>query len=324
MAVSFERTLHQLRNTRDLRAEILSLAADLAANNQSMGQMTVISPVISVMTVREEWDRLLPAITSDVRERMILTIEQPDGSMPASASGYRVESGIQLLDRPNYRYEVLRSLLAASLQSEGVTSIQALMREVGASQTPIRRALTELKQAGIVRTWGRRLELLTEDLSLELLAKVRALPQTFRFRFERGTQIKPPAALLQRVMPLLRPGGPSGWEALSLSGTPVAQQEAPKFNLMGTPRLDLVARVPRDAKAFDANLLRSLDDGLEVEPNVLAPAPVVVTLVRADLWSERGVGIDQMRCAHACDVFLSLLDIGLREQARQYAKAVRP
>lgn len=324
MAVSFQRTLRQLRNTRDLRAEILSLAASLAGNNQSRGRMTVTAPVISEATVREEWERLLPAITPEVRKRMTLTIEPPSEPTAEGSAGYRIESRILPLERPNYRYEVLRSLLAGSLQDEGLSSTQALTREIGASQTPIRQALTELKQAGIVHTWGRGLELRAEDLSLELLAKVRALPQTLRFRFERGAQIKPPAALMQRAMPLLGPEAPPDWKALSLSGTPVAQQEAPALDLMGMPRLDLLARVPRDAKAFDTKLLRLLDDGLEIEPNVLAPAPVVVTLVRADLPSERDAGIDQVRCAHACDVFLSLLDMGLRDQALQYAKAVRP
>lgn len=322
MTASFLRTLRHLRNTRDLRAEILSLAASLAADTKSSGQMTVTAPLISATTVKEEWDRLLPAITPEVRERMTLAIEPLDEPAAASSSGFGFESGMLPLDRPNYRYEVLRRLLAASLQGEVLPSIQALIREIGSSQTPIRQALTELKRAGIVHARSRGLVLKAEEISLELLAKVKALPQTLCFRFERGAQIKPPAVLLQRAMPLLEPGATSDWGTLSLSGTPVAQQEVPSLDLIGMPRLDLLAHMPRDAKVFDANLLRRIDDGLEFEPNVLAPAPVVVTLVRADLSPERDAGTVEVRCAPACDVFLSLLDMGLREQAVQYAKAV--
>nr|WP_235973034.1 hypothetical protein [Luteimonas sp. MC1895] len=197
------------------------------------------------------------------------------------------------------------------------------MDKIGASQTPIREALAKLKQAGVAHSWGRGIEVAAEDVSAELLAKIRALPQTLRFRFERGAQLKPPAMLLKRALSLLGPSSPSGWENLALSGTPVAQADVPELDLMGMPRLDLVAHVPRDAKVFDSRLLRLLDDGLELEPSVLVPAPVVVTLVRADTPFVRDAGLNQARCAYGMDVFLSLLDMGLREQALQYARALR-
>lgn len=322
MPVTFQKTLRQLRNTRELRAETLDLAARLAVN-QSKGRMTVVDPVISETTVQEEWDRLLPAIAPDVRARMTLSIEQGAEDSIEKQAGYRIESGILPLDRPNYRFEVLRLLLGANLEDDGPQPIKGLMDKIGASQTPIREALAELKQAGVAHSWGRGIEVAAEDVSVELLAKIRALPQTLRFRFERGAQIKPPAMLLKRALSLLGPSAPPSWEKLALSGTPVAQADAPELDLMGMPRLDLVAHVPRDAKAFDSRLLRLLDDGLELEPSVLAPAPVVVTLVRAETEFVRDAGLDQARCAYEMDVFLSLLDMGLREQALQYAKAVR-
>lgn len=322
MAVTIQKTLRQLRNTRDLRAEMLALAADVATGTLR-GRLTVIDPAINDATVLEEWGRLLPAITPEVRDRMSLSIES--AAEPSEKSSiHRIESGIVLLDRPNYSYEVLRLLLGANLEDDGPQPIQGLMDNIGASQTPIRRALKELKQAGVAHSWGRGVEVTAEDLSDELLAKIRALPQTLRFRFERGAQIKTPAALLQRVLPLLRHGAPAGWEALSLSGTPVAQAEVPKVDLIGMPRLDLVAQVKRDAKVFDTAALRLLDDGLELEPNILAPAPVVITLVRAHKEFTRDAGLEHARCAYPMDVFLSLLDMGLREQALQYAQAVRP
>lgn len=301
---------------------MLALAAELAPG-KLRGRLTVINPVINEGTVQEEWGRLLPAFAPDIRDRMSLSIEA--AAEPAEKSSpYRIESGIVLLDRPNYRYEVLRLLLGASLEDDGPQPIQGLMDKIGASQTPIRQALSELKQAGVAHSWGRGVEVAADDVSVELLAKIRALPQILRFRFERGAQIKPPVALLQRVMPLLRPGAPAGWERMSLSGTPVALADTPKLDLIGMPRLELVAHVKREAKSFDTGMLRLLDDGLELEPNIMAPAPVVITLVRAEAEFTRDVGLDHARCAYPMDVFLSLLDLGLREQALQYAKAVRP
>ncbi len=322
MPVKFQKTLPGLRNKRDLRAEMLALAAALTTNHFG-GRLTVIDPVISASTVQQEWDRLLPALAPDVGRRMTLVIANETDKTREHPGSIRMRTGVVLLDRPNYRYEVLRLLVGASLEDDGPQPIQGLMDIIGASQTPIRQALSELKQAGIAHSWGHGVELAAEEVSAELMAKMRALPQTLRFRFERGSQIKPPAMLLERVLPLMLSGASTGWATIWLSGTPVAQADAPSIDLRGMPRLDLVAHVKRDAKSFDTGLLRLLDDGLELEPNVLAPAPVVVTLVRADRDPSRDAGIKHSRSAPHCDVFLSLLDLGLREQAQQYAKAVR-
>lgn len=319
MAATINKTLRQLRSTRDLRAEMLSLAAELASGN-ARGRLTVVDPVIAAATVKGEWGRLLPVISQDVRDRMSLRVESDKDEAPI----HRPLPGFALLDRPNYRFEIIRLLLGANLEGDGPQLIQGLMGKIGASQTPVRQALSELKQAGVVHSWGRGVEVAAEEVSNELLAKIRALPQTLRFRFERGAQIRTPAALLQRVLMLLQPDAPEGWRPLSLSGVAVAQTQAPNLDLVGLPRLDLVAHIKRDAKAFDTSIVRLLDDGLELEPNILAPVPVAITLVRADAELTCNAGLAPARCACPMDVFLSLLDLGLRDQALQYAKTIRP
>lgn len=321
MAENLNKKLLRLRSTRDLRAEVLDVAAQLV-DCPSNARVTVADPVINTATIRAEWERLLPAIVPEVRGRMRLVIER-DGE-PSVTSRYTVESRISLLDRPNYRYEVLRLLLAADFEGDGVQPVKGLVEKIGASQTAIRNALAELRKAGLCRSWGSGFETTAEDISMELLARAGALPQTLRFRFERGARIKSPAALLERALPLLRTTSLSGWDQFALSGTAVAQAEVRSLDLLGTPRLDLIAHVPRSARSFDSQLLRHLDDGLEIEPSVIAPAPVVVTLVRADTPFIRHGIIDQARCATPADAFLSLLDIGLRDQALQYVRAKRP
>lgn len=325
------RTLRRLSNTRDLRAEILSLAAQLVTATGAKGRMLVVDPVINAATVRNEWAGLLPAIAPGVRTRMSLAIEGSEASTVQASRGS--ENASLPLDKPNYRFEVLRLLLGARLErtlanpAQGIAAQVAgsqigLMRALGASPTPIRSALAALRDAGLIHSL-RRLEIAPETLSMEQLGLLGALPQTLRFRFERGARIKPPADLLARAEPLLGPNGLISWQPFSLSGTPVGQSDAPGLDLIGMPRLDLVAHAPRGDKGFDANLMRMLDDGLEPEPNILAPAPVLVTVVRAATRFEWAGGLGQARRAHPCDVFLSLLDIGLREQALQYARAMR-
>ncbi|HET9034217.1 MAG TPA: hypothetical protein VFN25_15095 [Dokdonella sp.] len=331
MPATIRKSLRRLRSTRDLKAEILALAAALVGN-KSLGRLTVVDPVVNETTVRDEWGRLVLAISKEIRDRMSLHFESAAevvGQSSVSGSG----SALVELDRPNYRFEVLRLLIGAGLKNDRAQPEAAkgariegsqlgLIKAIGVSQTPVRSALAALKDAGIIKDL-RGLDLTPERISLEMMGRIGALPQVLRFRFERGAQIKPASTLLKRVLPLLSPGAPADWEALSLSGSPVALADVASLDLMGMPRLDLLAHVPRDAKTFDARILRLLDDGLELEPNVLAPAPVVISVVRAETGYAREAGLDHARCAHPMDVFLSLLDLGLREQAQHYARALR-
>ncbi|MGB5102652.1 MAG: hypothetical protein WBO04_04945 [Steroidobacteraceae bacterium] len=148
-----DRTLLKPRSTRDLRAEILSLAAELATND-AIARLIVRSPLISPQTVQHEWNRMLPAIASEVRSRMALAIEDPGDADPSE--GRRQTDAVPLA-RPNYRYEILRILLEADLSGEPSPSILELIQDIGASQTPIRAALEELKSSGVVRATPRGL-----------------------------------------------------------------------------------------------------------------------------------------------------------------------
>lgn len=327
MAPSSARILRNLRNTRDFRAELLNMAAALVGNEKS-ALIQVEDPAISPETVREEWNRFIavirPAIASRFRLELLGSNTSPAATNRTSKGSAARSTGEVLLDRPNYRAEVLRLLVGASFANDGMWSVKGLIRQIGASQTPIRQALQDLRRSGVLHDWsGSPVDLAPESLNAELLAKVQAMPQMLRFRFERGAQIRTPVDLLERALPLLGQSAKGAWAKIALSGTAVAQAEVPALDLVGVPRVDLVAFVPRDAKTFDAHALRKLSDGLEYEPNVLASAPVVVTLVRADEREIRTDVIKGVRCAPSMDVFLSLIDMNLRQQAAKYAKAVR-
>lgn len=312
MPQTLTKALARVRSTRDLRAEILDLAAAAALGNRP-ARLEVNSPIISANTVRAEWERVLPAFDAAVRRLISLHVNE---DRPATRA-YKIA-----LAKPNYTFELLRLLVGASLESDGPQPLAGLMEKIGASQTPLRVALMNLSVAELIPS-TRRIEVDPAQLSIETLSRIGALPQTLRFRFERGAQIKPPDTLLDRTRSLLQPGGPAEWRVFALSGAPIAQVDVPALDLIGTPRLDLVAHLDRENDSFDPDLVRSLDDGLEPESNVLAPAPVVITVVRAKQVFTRNIGSPPVRCAHPMDVLLSLLDLGLRDQAIQYAKAMR-
>ena len=313
MAAIIRRKLHGLASTRDLRAEMVALASELVGN-KSRGVLQVREPVLDKETVWREWQRARPVLAPEIRDRLGLDLEP-------KASDARRETALAV-SRPRYRYEVLRQLLAAYLRDEAIR-IPQVVAAVGASQTPVYAAVDALSEAGIVRTQGRAFAVAVADLSTELLARLGALPQTLRFRYERGAKMRAPAALARRAIALLRKDGPPDWRTLALSGVPVAHADVRSIDTAGSPRVDLVWQPGRDATSFDAALMRQLDDGLEPEPNPLAAAPVVVTVARAATPLLRAATVNGARAAHPADVALALIDLGLRRQAMQYAEALR-
>ena len=321
-----ERTRRNLRNTRDLRADMLELAAELAAVPDQSGVLRVISPAIADDTVRSVWDTMRVAFRAELAARMDLEIERD-----IAERWHRSEQPTNpiAIERANFRYEVLRNLLNAGFRSSALQTSGDMQREIGASQTPIREALKSLIASwGVIETWSDGMRITPESITQDVLTRTRSTPQTLRFRFERGAHIKPAEQLLERVHRLTSEGAcpttlkRGGFCVFRLSGTAVAQRAVPAINLVGTPRVDLVLHVDRSTLTFDAELMRRLDDGLEYEPDVLAQAPVVVTVVRSPP-PQSTVSSGDIDDATPADVYLSLIDLGFREQALEYARGVR-
>lgn len=321
MAADAKRTLSSLRSARDLRSEILALATELVGSD-AQGQLLVRTPLISPATVQRVWDGAMSALEPSIRRRMNVVIDRspPLRGRPTPTGGW----GIMQLDRPNFRYEVLRQLVGTSLGGGGLQSVGNVAEKIGASQPTVRAALAVFQQAGLCRRWKAHYEVDAKDVSVEYMAQLGALPQTPRFRFAQGTYPRPPAELVSRAMLLLGPEGPPAWAPFALSGNPVALANVPEVDLLGTPRLDLAAYAPKEARSMDVReALRLLDPRLEPEANVLAPAPVVVTLVRAKPRTNQHAVDEQVRCVAPTDVLLALLEVGLREQAYQYAQGLK-
>ena len=306
--------LKGLRNTRDLRAAILELAAD-ALTRPGTVRLDVRESELSAQRVRAEWDRLLPALDPALRARMQLRVSRE----PARTKTLTLVG----VGRPNYVYEVLRLLLGARLAGTStpmeLTQV-GITQALGASLTPVRAALTTLRDAGLIESLRKPVVEPTE-LSTDVLSRIGALPTPMKFRFERGAVVKPPVALLKRARLLLGRKSGSTWGPFALSGTAVALQEVRGLDLIGTPRLDFVAYVGIKETMFDVSQVRALDDALELETRLVAPAPVTVTLVRAQQGGGRRVA--GVHSAEPADVLLALHELGLRDAAIGYTKALR-
>ena len=164
MHQSLDRTLVRLRNTRDLRAEMLLLASDLSEGPHT-AMLIVRDPVVSEATVRAEWDRMLQAIRPDIGRRMVLEIESLQ-----KASARQLDPDRIRVERPNFRHEVLRLILDAQLMHAEASTVRQLVGELGSSQTPVREAIMELLRAGMITRWTQGLQLNLQQLSRERLA----------------------------------------------------------------------------------------------------------------------------------------------------------
>jgi len=317
------RRLQGLRSTRDFRAEVALLAMQ-AASQQSPARLVVTGSAISADTLRREWSALLAVLDPSIRRLLTLDLGESRVGDPAVRRPDAVGDALGIdIGRPNHRYEVLRALVAEGLVADGGKTITSLVSAVGASQTPVRDAIEVFGREGLLRRQGRRLSIDAEDISAESLARLGATLTRLRYRFERGAMPRTPLDLWQRALALYGAQHATAWAGLALSGVGVAAIEVRSLDVLGMPRLDMLAYLPRDTRRFDPLKLRSLDDGLEPEPSSLAPAPVVVTVVRAAGSGFRPVGDLPGPCAAPVDIFLSLIDIGFREQALHYARAVR-
>jgi hypothetical protein len=233
--------------------------------------------------------------------------------------------GSQLtLGRPNYRYELLRLALHAQLEDDRMgLRLSEAIGAIGASETPVRRAFDELCRFGLLMRQRRliHLSMSASELTWDVLSTAGATPQQLKFRFGRGAQIRPPDALLRRARVILSSKIKGLWNAAWISGVPVALRDKRDLNIAGIPRLDLLARIPRNQQ-LDMNELHRLNPGFEREDNGLAPAPLVLTLTRSETEFRRA---DRVRKREACkgDVFLALLSAGLGDVARQYARTPR-
>jgi len=313
------------KSTRDLRAAVVDMAASLLERPDEEAVLTIKDLRMSRDTVQNEWDRILKTFRGDVQSRLTLTFDEP--SRPATEKvifpATRRLKSIRL-DPPNFRFEVLRQLIGADIARRDPMSVAQLVKMTGASHFTVRKVLDFLTKRGVVRQsnpTNARYAVIATEMTRELLGVVHALPQMLRFQYEAGARPRSTPELVERFEKMQDLKIAKGWENLALSGVSATNPyRLPTVDLLGVPRLDLCAYVGKDAKMFDASMVRMLDDGLEYVPDVRANASLVISIVQSDPEFNHPLGLNTAwRHAQGCDIYMAMLDAGLREQAVQFA-----
>jgi len=312
------RVVEKPRSGRDLRSEILSLASALVGNAE-IGTLRVLDPLIATVKIQGEWEQALAVLDPDIRRRMVL--DNPGRERKESSRGdYLISNLFAPIERPNYRFEVLRLLIEAAAHDKPL-SMQKLVAMIGVSKTPIQSALSLLTESGLVMKMSRgNYTMQPAGISQEVLGRLQAYPQTLRFRFGRGATTRKAKDLFDRAQQLMGGGEAPYWDKdIYLSGVAAAQASGHSIDLLGLPRLDLVLHVWSAKQALNTSFMRTLDDGLELEPSPLEPASVVVTLVHGHRVHDDEAS-HRIRMASPGDIFLSMIDLGLKGQALEYLK----
>lgn len=302
---------YDVASARDLRSAILEAAVE---SGTSPIKLHLITPKLNRGTIEKVWSQVLGVLHPEIAARMRYYVSS---STQIGSQIVRTDERLASvrLDRPNYTFEVLRIIANATMSRAQPLNMTRINQLIGASQTPVRRALRVLEDAELIRGFNCDVS----SITLDALGRIGALPQTLRLRFKQGATPRSPQGLLERARKAMLITNP-GWFDMSISGVPAANVDLPDLDLFGLPRLDLCFRIERHAVAKDLRMLDELSTGLEIEPNPTAPAPVVISVVRANVDLRRTQQLGGVASASRLDVYLSLLDMGLRAQAIAYAE----
>jgi hypothetical protein len=318
---AIKHVLNKVQSARDLRAEILAMAFALT-DNAKQACLELHDPRIGKAAIDKEWTQALGVLAPEIAGRMHLEHFAKTDRDSVTPSRFEISDHFVPIERPNYRFEVLRWLITASVHQD-VQSVKSLGRLMHISRTPIEAALNALEEARLVSRVGRgQYSVRPEDISKDVLAKLQAFPQMIRFRFGLGSTPKSPGQLFSQVNRLTLTSRSDSWlHDVYLSGVAGAYAAHHHMDLMGVPRVDLVMHVASRKQAIDTTFMRDLDDGLEPDRSPLGHAPVVLTLVHSGQVTE---GVSEARVASPGDIFLSMIDLGLKGPAMEYIKGHTP
>jgi len=216
---------------------------------------------------------------------------------------------------PNFRFEIIRSLINAVVEGKS-TSQRNLSEQISGSLTSIHAALAALVDSRLVTKDDiGHYRLRPFDICVDTLGRLQAHPPALRLRFsESATQPIPAHQLLQRAHALHEAANDVHWPHTYVSGVGAAHESGHPFDLMGTPRLDLTIFVSSSPASFDTAFLQLLHPELTFDPSPLESAPVVATLVHSpEIPSHSGA-------ATPADIYLAMIDIGLKGQACEYLR----
>jgi hypothetical protein len=319
------RTLTDTAATRIVRAELMAMAAAVAASPGRRETLRMVHPRISEQRLEDEWRSAAAVLRPNVVARLSLQVIFPDGRTRLFGSQRRAAAPPKPRERPrpgghvrlparDLSFAVEKLLVWAWLTRKGPLTRTWLERTVGCSYPTVAAVVRRLGSA-LLRHPDRRIEL--KLVSREQWARLFVLSREARapMRFvDRSGQPATAAELLRRLAEL----APRG---IALGGVEGARYYHPRLDLLGLPRLDLSVHAPE--RHADIAFLRRLDPALEPTTDSASPALLVLHFVRhRETLFTAAPGA--LPWADPVECLLDLEEAGLEAQALEFLDALAP
>ncbi len=321
--------------TRDLHAALIRLALGAArAPELDWAVLLADFPRMSAKRLTEEWHLLRNLLRPETAQRLAL-IARAGGAwvvFPENATVLKkvLDAACAAFPEPVApsakstvrggwtppRQGVLKVLLDAWLRCEPALQVRMVAELAGCSIPTVNEAIAMLGASGeIERTSSRGVTLaaLPRRSLNEAILSARYTQDRERYVDRSGMPVEA-ARLLSRLENLAPPG-------LALGGVPAARAYMPDFDLNGLPRLDVKA-----PQGTPLDWVRRLDPALASAgasgPGAAGPVLVVQRCAPMGLRGTAQAS-GRLPLASRAETLLDLYDLGLGEQAEEFARALR-
>lgn len=302
---------------RTLRGALLQLVYYIADSDES-GALVLVNPRITEHALRKEWDLVNQALNPTLVKRLGLAVRDKSGisTIAGTVKPELLRQLVPPVDRealrkpyraPQSSHAVLLVLLNGWFTRMGPMTTQSLMEAVGCSYPTAAKAVHRLGNV-IKRLPDRRLQLWgfpSEEWQRVIANREQAHP-TLHY-VDRSGQPRSAELLLRRTLKLDR-------DDIAVGGVLAARHYFPRFDLRGTPRLDLTVHCP-DGRA-DLSFIEQLDPALERTSHTDERASLAVHALRrrAALFDSNEDGLPW---ADRVTTLLDLHDLRLEPQAQE-------
>lgn len=174
-------TVRGVRSLRDLRASVLQAAGELTSPQDTV-VVRFPSALMNPERIQEEWVSALGLLRPGLARRMRL-VEDTDLPERRDSNAYTPARSA----RPNFRFEVLRTLSNAWLEGSPAVPVLQIQSLTRSSETAVRSALGVLHEAGLVNVAANRARQLAPTFARAALGQIETLPAFVRYRWRRGT-----------------------------------------------------------------------------------------------------------------------------------------
>lgn len=304
--------LSKVQGVRDFDGALFQLAKWVAGDRNRQALLVMLAPGMSPDRLKREWDSDRALMQKSVAHRIGLVILGMDVPWAKPVGGWldfqrlqrvlgttiKAKSPMTSLT-PKF-FEVFKVIMVHWFRKAGPISLGQIQGESGSSYPTVAHAVKKLEtRRELTRKSRRRIEL--SNFPRETWSEVVALSNSLRkpVRFVDGTGRPPDVFALMRRLERLAPSG------IAWGGVTAARHYDKKFNLNGTPRLDICMQ-------GDMNFIRELDPALQEITGEGFPVLVVHPLHRPHPMYEK---TSKLPVADPVETLLDLHEMRLYEQS---------